>query len=38
MKERRLLRDMFEAAITAASPDIAVPATLLRRPRGARSS
>jgi glycerate 2-kinase len=34
MKERRLLRDMFEAAITAASPDIAVPANLPPPPAG----
>src|SRR6478672_7953877 len=34
MKERQLLRDMFEAAIAAASPDKAVPATLPEPPAG----
>ena len=34
MKERQLLRDMFEAAIAAASPDKAVPANLPEPPAG----
>ena len=34
MKERQLLRDMFEAAIAAASPGSAVPANLPRPPAG----
>ena len=34
MKERQLLRDMFEAAITAASPDKTVPANLPPPPAG----
>jgi glycerate 2-kinase len=34
MKERRLLRDMFDAAIEAASPDKAVPANLPPPPTG----
>ena len=34
MSERRLLRDMFEAAIAAASPDKAVPANLPEPPAG----
>ena len=34
MKERQLLRDMFEAAIAAASPDKAVPANLPPPPAG----
>jgi glycerate 2-kinase len=34
MKERQLLRDMFEAAIAAASPDKAVPANLPPPPTG----
>ena len=34
MKERQLLRDMFDAAIAAASPDRAVPANLPAPPAG----
>src|SRR6185437_7249508 len=34
MNERRLLRDMFDAAIAAASPDKAVPANLPPPPAG----
>ena len=34
MKERQLLREMFEAAIAAASPDKAVPANLPPPPAG----
>ena len=34
MKERRLLREMFEAAIAAASPEKAVPANLPAPPAG----
>ena len=34
MKERRFLREMFEAAIAAASPDKAVPANLPEPPTG----
>jgi glycerate 2-kinase len=34
MKERQLLRDMFEAAIIAASPDKTVPANLPPPPAG----
>jgi glycerate 2-kinase len=34
MQERQLLRDMFEAAIAAASPDKAVPASLPSPPAG----
>ena len=34
MKERQLLREMFEAAIAAASPDKAVPANLPEPPTG----
>jgi glycerate 2-kinase len=34
MKERQLLRDMFDAAIAAASPDKAVPPNLPPPPRG----
>ena len=34
MKERALLRDMFEAAIAAASPDEAAPANLPPAPVG----
>ena len=34
MNERQLLRDMFEAAIAAASPDKAVPPNLPPPPRG----
>jgi glycerate 2-kinase len=34
MKERELLRDMFDAAIAAASPDKAVPANLPEPPTG----
>src|ERR1700678_2014433 len=34
MKERQLLRDMFEAAIAVASPDKAVPANLPEPPKG----
>jgi len=34
MKERRFLREMFEAAIAAASPDKAVPANLPEPPAG----
>jgi glycerate 2-kinase len=34
MKERQLLRDMFEAAIAVASPDKAVPANLPEPPAG----
>ena len=34
MKERQLLREMFEAAIAAASPDKAVPANLPAAARG----
>jgi glycerate-2-kinase len=34
MKERRLLREMFEAAISAASPDKAVPPNLPEPPLG----
>ena len=38
MRERRLLRDMFDAAIAAASPTGRFLPTFLRRRRGARSS
>ena len=34
MRERQLLRDMFDAAIAAASPDKAVPANLPPPPAG----